>query len=66
MAPVPLLKGREERSPDRIAVIHLVQFWQPVIDQQLDAAHTNLDGCNHDNSSGAALAERILHGLWVH
>jgi hypothetical protein len=40
-----------------MTVIHLVLFEQPVVDQKLDAAHANLDGRDHDNSSGAALAE---------
>ena len=57
MTPGPLLKGRETRSPDGMTVAHLVLFEQPVVDQKLDATHPNLDGCNHDHASGAALAE---------
>ena len=50
MAPGPLLKGRETSCPDRMTVINLVLFQQPVVDQKLDATLTNLDGRNHDNS----------------
>ena len=32
-------------------------FEQPVVDQKLDTAHADLDRRDHDNSSGAALAE---------
>jgi hypothetical protein len=57
MAPGPLLKGRETGLADRMTIINLVLFKQPVVDQKLYAAHPNLDGRNHDRASGAALAE---------
>jgi hypothetical protein len=57
MAPGPLLKGRETGLADRMTVIYLVLFEQPVVDQKLYATHADLDGRNHDNSSGAALAK---------
>ena len=57
MAPGPLLEGLETRSPDCISITRLVRFEQPVTDQKLDATRANLDGCNHDNAPGAALAE---------
>jgi hypothetical protein len=57
MAPGPLLKGRKTRLTDRMTVLHLVLLQQPVVDQQRDATLADLDGRNHDNSSGAALAE---------
>ena len=57
MAPGPLLKGRETRLADRMTVINLVLFQQPVVDQKLYATHPNLDGRNHNHAPGAALAE---------
>ena len=42
MAPGPLLKGRETRCPDRMTVIRLMLFQQPVVDQQLDATLADL------------------------
>jgi hypothetical protein len=57
MAPGPLLKGRETGLADRMTVINLVLFEQPVADQKLYAAFANFDGRNHDHAPGAALAE---------
>jgi hypothetical protein len=57
MAPGPLLKGRETGLADRMTVIYLVLFEQPVVDQKLDAAHANFDGRNHNHAPGAALAK---------
>ena len=57
MAPGPLLKGRETRLADRMTVIYLVLFEQPVVDQKLYATHADLDGRNHNHAPGAALAE---------
>ena len=50
MAPGPLLKGCETRFPNRMTVINLVLFQQPVVDQKLDATHANLDRRNHDHA----------------
>jgi len=46
----PLLKGRETRFTDRMTVARLVQFQQPVADQQLDATLADLDRRDHDNA----------------
>jgi hypothetical protein len=61
-----LLKGRETRRRDRLPVTRLFLLEQPVADQKLDAAFTNFDRRNHDNASGAALAEASCadSGCW--
>jgi hypothetical protein len=57
MAPGPLLKGRETRLADRMTVINLVLFQQPVADQKIYPALADFDRRDHDNSLGAALPE---------
>jgi len=57
MARRPLLKGREARLTNGVAVIHLVLFQQPVADQQQDATLADLDRCDHGHALGAPRAE---------
>ena len=50
MAPGPLFKGRETRSPDGIPVTRFMRFEQPVTYQKLDTALADFDRRNHDNA----------------
>jgi len=69
MALGPLLKGREARLTNGMAVTHLVLFQQPVADQQLDTAFAHFAWRDHDNALGTALAEASCMdgdvGSWI-